>query len=135
MNLFADITAMPITRPSKSLLEAFSTVSSVRTSSPRSARDFHTRNVSRFFVRRVILQNPSCSQNLRSVSMSTEISRSRLKIDGLDRTTMYQLDRWSSQVRILANFPSDFILNLWNKSALYANKATSASHPTQINKT
>ena len=126
-----------MTRPSKALLEAFSTVSSVRTSSPRSVRDIHTRNVSRFFVRSVILQNPSrsSSQNLRSVSMSTEISRSRLKIDGLDRTTMYQLDRWSSQVRILANFPCDFIFNLWNKSALYANKAISASHPPRINKT
>jgi len=34
---------------------------------------------------------------LSSVSMSTEISRTRLKIEGLDRTTMYQLDRLSSQ--------------------------------------
>ena len=123
---------MPMSRPSKTLLEAFFShrawprVSSVLTSSPRSARDFHTTNVARVFVRSVILQTPS-SQNLRSVSMSTEISRSRLKIDGLDRTTMYQLDRWSSQVRILANFPSDFIFDLWNKSALYANKANSAT--------
>ena len=55
--------------------------------------------------------------------MSTEISRSRLKIQGLDRTTCYQLDRWASQVRISAKFTSDFIFDLLNKSALYAHTA------------
>ena len=119
-------TAMPMSRHRKSFLQACSQrawerVSTLRTSSAKSAHDFRTRNVSSSssLVSTAVLQTPS--RVLRS--MSTEISRSRLKIQGLDRTTCYQLDRWASQVRISTKFTSDFIFVLLNKSALYAHTA------------
>ena len=95
---FQHSTAMPMSRLRKSFLLAFS---------------------QRAWERVSTLRTPS--RCLRS--MSTEISRSRLKIQGLDRTTCYQLDRWASQVRISAKFTSDFIFDLLNKSALYAHTA------------
>ena len=113
-------TVMPMSRLKKSFLQAFSQrawerVSTLRTTSAKSAHDFRTRNVSSSLLSTAVLQTPS--RVLRS--MSTEISRSRLKIQGLDRTTCYQLDRWASQVRISTKFTSDFIFVLLNKSALF----------------